>query len=336
MTVISRLRLWMKYLYEEIRRNGIRGTFRTVRLKLRQMWLIPKTLRNNQCLLHTTTLLGYDLLVDSNDAGIGKELRRYGVHEPALISVLPLFVHEGDTVLDIGANIGYYAVFLSRLIGENGVIVCVEPHPNNFDILLRNLQLNRVKNAIALPLAVSNRKGQAELFVSSWSNWHSLLETVTPRASRIPVTTTTIDDLAQQVNRPVNLIRMDIEGYEFLALEGGRRTLERDKPTLVVEIHPNLQASSDIIAQHLQFLSSLGYESEFLIFRPEEEFGRKARLWRLSLAEIIANKLLLEGPATLLLILVAKEKSVTARARNLRQRSLSGEELVGPQPHKTG
>jgi len=76
------------------------------------------------------------------DRGIGKELVCYREHEPTATALLKTFLREGMTILDIGANIGYYALLEARSVGPSGRVVAVEPEPRNAALLRRNVQFS--------------------------------------------------------------------------------------------------------------------------------------------------------------------------------------------------
>ncbi len=224
-------------------REGLGGVLRTLWLKLRQplrFWRADwEWVQIDGCdYVLIPEVNGFTMLVASTDVGIGRELALYRIHEPMATKLLAGFVPSGGVVLDIGANIGYYTLLLSRLVGEKGLVVAVEPHPSNFHLLQLNLRLNGVSNVRLISAAVSDADGQACLFEAEGSNWHSLIPTDRTRQKAIEVPTVTINSLARQIGRPIDLIRMDIEGSEWKALQGGEVTLRRDRPALVMEIHP--------------------------------------------------------------------------------------------------
>ena len=75
-------------------------------------------------------------------------------------------VDEGMNVVDIGANIGYYTLLAAELVGEKGKVFAFEPEPSNYDLLLRNVEINGYKNVTVVRKAVSNETGESSLFLS--------------------------------------------------------------------------------------------------------------------------------------------------------------------------
>ena len=127
----------------------------------------------------------------------------------------------GDSVLDIGANVGYFTVLGAKLVGPQGKVFAFEPEPSNYDVLLKNLELNGHMNVITLPKAVSNQKGTAELIISDLdSGFHSLAHLNLPERGTVTVETITIDDFMEENGWPqIDLVKMDIEGGEPYALD---------------------------------------------------------------------------------------------------------------------
>ncbi len=89
-------------------------------------------------------------------------------------NVLKQNIHTGDTVVDIGANIGYYTLLMSNLVGNGGKVFAFEPEPKNFEILQKNLELNQIKNVIVEQKAVSEFSGIGFLELSSDSGQHRI------------------------------------------------------------------------------------------------------------------------------------------------------------------
>ncbi len=254
--------------------------------------------------LMVSNVNGFTMLVSRTDEGIGRELAFYRVHEPTVTKLLPGFVQQGDTVLDIGANIGYYTLLLSQLVGANGVVVAIEPHPENFHLLELNLRLNRVTNVKVIPVAVSDEVGTAEMFVAEGSNWHSLHPTERTGQKTILVPTVIIDTIVHQLERSIDLIRMDIEGWEIKALQSAEGTLRRDRPTLVIEFHPFYLQEGEI-QKLLVWLQSFGYERGFVVLRADDFpwVKRPRRVWERTISALIKDEELMNSKECFTLLL---------------------------------
>ncbi len=299
-----------------LRKGRLKELFQTLRLKLRQplfKWREElEWIQFEGCdYLMVSNVNGFTMLVSVADKGIGRELAFYQIHEPTVTKLLPGFVRQEGTVLDIGANIGYYSLLLSRLVGARGLVIAVEPHPENSHLLELNLRLNGVNNVRVMSVAVSDKVGTAEMFVAEGSNWHSLHPTERTGQKTILVPTVTIDMIASQFERPIDLIRMDIEGWETKALQGAEETLRRDRPSLVIEVHPPYMQQGGI-RQFLTWLKSFGYDRGFFVFRGDDFpwIKRQKRVWEKSIIELLADKAFLESGECFTLLLERPSKQL--------------------------
>ncbi len=292
-----------------LRNGGLSKFFQTCWLKLRQplsKWREElEWVQIEGCdYLMVSNVNGFTMLVRGTDEGIGRELAIYRVHEPTVTKLLPGFVRTGDTVLDIGANIGYYTLLFSQLVGANGLVIAVEPHPENVHLLELNLRLNRVTNVKVVPVAVSDEVGTAEMFVAKGSNWHSLHPTEMTSPKTVTVHTLTIDTIVAQIERAIDIIRMDIEGWETKALHGAEGTLRRNRPSLVMEIHPAYMQKGEI-RQFLLWLQSFGYEQGFIVLRRDDFpwIKRPRRVWERTISALLADDEFLDSGECFTLLL---------------------------------
>lgn len=181
--------------------------------------------------------------------------RKHAILEKTVTANLARLIRPGDLVFDIGANIGYYTVLLSRWVGS-GRVVAVEPDPQNHAVLLQNLVRNHLRNVSAVCQAVSAQSGMPTLFRDTATGrsssleqtaWHPERDAIVP----VAVAATTIDHLTEEFGAPA-LIKCDVEGHEVAALEGARKTL-LGQPMLMLEV----AAANRVAVERL--LSRYGY-----------------------------------------------------------------------------
>lgn len=146
-----------------------------------------------------------------------------------LKSYASLAVREGESVLDAGANIGTWAVLASRLVGDMGWVVAVEPDATNYRKLLRNLQLNGIANVHPVRRALWSVEGRVVRLEGE-----GCMVRVGDGGSQ-EVITDTIDSLAKSQGG-FDVIKMDIEGAEVEALRGAGDSLPRCRQ-LALEVH---------------------------------------------------------------------------------------------------
>jgi FkbM family methyltransferase len=169
----------------------------------------------------------------------------------------------GAVVADVGANIGVYSEFLSRCVGPEGTVHSFEPSPDNFRRLrerlggIANVQLNQ--------LAVGDKSGESSLYLSDELNVdHRTYPVGTDFREAIQIQSIALDDYFKPEQR-VDLIKMDVQGFELKALRGAERVLtENIEIMLLLEFWPyGLHQAGDSAEQLLGFLS----EREFSFFQ---------------------------------------------------------------------
>jgi FkbM family methyltransferase len=219
---------------------------------------------------HTSfSVLGSRMTILKGDRGLSRELAAYRIHEPLACQLLEQTLRPGMTVVDIGSNIGYYALLEARLVGAGGKVIAIEPVPQNAAQLRKNVQANSGANIEIHELAIGERNGAQVIYLSSKSNHHSLLPT--PSAPTVMVMVSTLDYFVSSTRlQSVELIRMDLEGYETEILSGMKYTLERYGPRLLVELHPHIVGKTALLA-YLAKLQSLGYAPEW-VFEQERDY----------------------------------------------------------------
>ena len=131
-------------------------------------------------------------------------------------------------MLDIGANVGYYTLLAARLVGPSGMVYAFEPERSNFQLLVENITLNRYRNVVPVEKAVSNTCGRTELFLDPENfGAHSLSpQCCDTRSKPVTVETVTLDNFLRRTHdMHVDVIKIDVQGAEGLALEGARQML---------------------------------------------------------------------------------------------------------------
>jgi FkbM family methyltransferase len=188
----------------------------------------------------------YDLFfqVEIHDVMGRKIFKRGSLHpeHTKLLSALPF--EDGDVILDIGANIGWYSLVLKKSIPKDVTIYAFEPEPLNYQLLKKNIEVNQVGGIKSVNKAVAEANGTSTLFLyySKNSGRHSLLD-VNPQTNRsIGVETINIESFLQSKNvqfKSVRLIKIDIEGYELFAFKGAMQLLNV-VPYIFLEYSPAL------------------------------------------------------------------------------------------------
>ena len=170
-----------------------------------------------------------------------------GTYEYEKQKALQRFLKAGIVVYDIGANVGFYSLLASVLVGETGRVYSFEPLPDNLRDLKRHLELNRIGNCTVIDAAVSSVDGRAAFDPSEHRCTGRLAETGT-----FYVRTLTLDRLIQQEElRPPNLMKIDIEGAEHDCLQGAAIIIQKFDPVIFIATHGRQvhDACSELLAK---------------------------------------------------------------------------------------
>lgn len=207
---------------------------------------------------------GLDMYSNTPDRFIASFLWKFSILESYEASLLKQIVKPGMRVVDIGANIGYYTLLMALLTGPKGEITAFEPDPDNYRLLTKNIKCNRIGNITAVKKAVSNRSGSARLFLNRGHRGdHRIFDNKGQRPS-LGIETTSIDDYL--AGKRVDLIKMDIQGAELLALQGMRKTIRENPGVIIItEFSPYLlERCGACPSDYLDAIETVGLEFELI------------------------------------------------------------------------
>lgn len=198
---------------------------------------------------------------------IARDVCLLGVYEPQETALLRELLRPGMTFLDVGANWGYFTLLGAHLTGAAGRVIALEPDPRLVPLLRRNVEVNGLGHVEVLPLAAAATTGSFLLrghdACAENRGTSRLTHDQTDGAPAFWVTTTSLDALldARHVDT-VDLLKMDIEGAEALALEGMRAGLSRHRYTrIILELHPTmLEEHGSSVRAIVELLRGAGYQ----------------------------------------------------------------------------
>jgi FkbM family methyltransferase len=179
-----------------------------------------------------------------NDAYISPSLSRLGYWEPLETQLVLDTVGSGQTAVDVGANIGYYTLIMSRLVGPQGRVVAFEPEPANIALLRKNLELNGIRNVTVLEQAVADKCSRGHLYLSPDNlGDHRLLDAAGGRKS-CPVDIVSLDGCPHLDGSAIHFVKIDTQGSELSVLDGMAGLIENNREALSVlmEFSPGLLA----------------------------------------------------------------------------------------------
>jgi FkbM family methyltransferase len=157
-------------------------------------------------------------------------------------TVLESLLKPGDTYCDLGANVGYFTLMASRLVGPSGCVVAVEPSTRALRKLTSHLWLNQCRNVLLMSCAVGESRGYSALQLATESNIGgtgiATDESSSHAVERIWIVP--LDELLPNGSFHPKLIKLDLEGYELSALRGAIRTIETSHPWIICEVTERL------------------------------------------------------------------------------------------------
>ncbi len=232
-------------------------------------YVINRFILRRDTLTATTPKYGLTLRVKTEDV-VGRHLYKYGAHEPETTDFLRehLQLENGDVVLDVGGNIGWYSLILDRVAGNKDVsIYAFEPDPTNFALLQENIKRNSADHVTAVQAAIADSAGRMTLHLFGKSNRgrHSLL--AIHDGETLDIDTLTMDGFWESNklgDSTPRFIKMDIEGFELMALRGGTGVLKRC-PLVMLEYSPSYMKTAKLRpADLIDFMTDLGFKPNVL------------------------------------------------------------------------
>jgi FkbM family methyltransferase len=184
---------------------------------------------------------GFQITVEAHEYAACMML--IGRYAPEIVTLLRATVAAGDSVIDVGAQIGYLTCVLAYVVGPSGRVHSFEPDPNAIERLRAAVKENSLTQVDIFPVAASDAEGEIAFHVSRTIGWSTAVSgTHLSDLSEMQVASARIDDLATrgQIRRPVRLVKIDVEGFECAVLDGMQALIAEDRPILIVEVNPSM------------------------------------------------------------------------------------------------
>lgn len=215
-----------------------------------------------------TTQYG-DLFVPLEDDYVGPYLLRRGIWEPGETAVMEERVREGMIFVDVGAHLGYFTLLAARMVGRRGHVFAFEAHPRNVELLRANVSANGLRNVTVVHAAVTERSGHVELFAAPTNTGDHRIYAADDERDTIRVRAVALDDF-RALRTPVDVVKIDIQGAEEVAVRGMERVLARS-PSAVASVefwpHGILSRGHDPLGV-LAYYRSLGFD--WMVIDPED------------------------------------------------------------------
>jgi FkbM family methyltransferase len=189
-------------------------------------------------------------------------------------------IQPGNTVIDIGSNIGQTSMNIAKICGNNGLVFGFEPDPVNFNRAIENLNLNSFTNIKYYNVGLGDKKGVLHLKINTPSNrGGNRIDKNGDNNSHIKVPIETLDTFTMNENlQKVDLIKIDVEGFETEVLKGAEKMIAKFKPMLYIELDDNnLKAQGTDARALINYIQTMGYEikssKEYSIITPETDLN---------------------------------------------------------------
>ncbi len=201
-----------------------------------------------------------------SDTIFGWYLSKYGAYEAENTNLLHHWFHagQGGLYVDVGANFGWYSMQMARFAGDSGKVISIEPEANNQALLMHNIKLNAANNVTLIKKGIAEKEMTLNLYHAPEGNpgMHSFVEHeyMVGRPTTPSIAITTLDHIMGSVDGTVELLKMDIEGYEINALMGAQHTLRRCKRILVEYSPMFIKASGQDYRQFFDLIDDAGFD----------------------------------------------------------------------------
>jgi FkbM family methyltransferase len=187
------------------------------------------------------------LFVHPDDGVITPIIRAHGTWEPEFAAEIKSSLRPGMTAVDVGANIGYFALLMAECVGPSGRVVAVEPDPRNAHVLRLNAERTRGAPIEIVEAAAWSEPGELQLALNETNTGDHRVGMDSGARQTVAVEAVVLDEVLPAT---VDLILMDTQASEHVALRGARQLIERSRPILFVEFWPQglREAGADPVA----------------------------------------------------------------------------------------
>lgn len=214
---------------------------------------------------------GHHMRLDPDDRHLTPLLGDCGSHETFETELILSNIHPGDTVLDIGANIGYYTLLFARLVGPQGRVFAFEPDPRNFALLKLNVRQNGYTNVTLVPKAVAAKAGHVRLYRSQENRGDHRIYDSNENRESVDVETMVLDEYFADDPGRIDFVKMDIQGAEASAMEGMQNILTRNRQVrIATEFWPRgIRLCGNDPERFLRGLLQLGFHVQVIDHQAE-------------------------------------------------------------------
>jgi FkbM family methyltransferase len=214
---------------------------------------------------HPTTLNHkgkmFTLFLSPDNGFIDKHIFLYGVYEPFMLDIINENLREGDTFVDIGANIGQHSMFAASIVQETGSVYSFEPIPRIYAQFMDSVHANHFDTIIhAQNVAIGTTDSKQDLYLKAENIGGSSLVDNDGATETVTISVRNGDTLLSHIPH-ITMVKIDVEGYEYEVLSGIQEVLKKHTPTILIEFSGYFynEQQENHGQKILSLLESLGY-----------------------------------------------------------------------------
>ncbi|MES2622912.1 MAG: FkbM family methyltransferase [Patescibacteria group bacterium] len=202
--------------------------------------------------------ISYKIMIDPENGLIDKDIYNNGIWEPEILEILKEHVQENSKCLDIGANIGQHSMCMAA-IAKKGKVYSFEPLPKLVNQINQSIQANNFTNVTVCNFGLSNKNEVKEIYLDNLNIGRTTFDKRDEATSVERAEVKVFDDFWNESDR-IDFMKMDVEGYEYYALQGMKKNIATYHPKMLIEFTPLFYKKMNISSEELlTFILDLGY-----------------------------------------------------------------------------
>ena len=202
--------------------------------------------------------ISFKIKLDPNNGLVDKEIYSKGSWEPEMLREIRSHLKENSVCLDVGSNIGQHTLYMSRA-ARAGKVYAFEPIPSLSDQIKESKELNNIKNIEVCNFGLSNTNESKEIYLNNLNMGNTTFKKRLGASSTLMVETRVFDDF-WAMRGQIDFIKIDVEGYEYYALQGMEKSVRLYRPTMIIEFSPIFYNNMNISSREfLEYIFGLGY-----------------------------------------------------------------------------
>jgi FkbM family methyltransferase len=203
------------------------------------------------------------MVYNANDEYIGKSLGLYGEWAQLEKEFLTPYIPYGGVCIDVGAYIGTSTLFFADSVGPEGIVIAFEPEQMMFQLLCANIALNNFLNVRVFNCAADAAPGMLKVTDLNYREPNNFAGANVREDNGYPIEARTLDDCAVPA---VDLIKIDVEGWESNVVNGAVQTIQTHQPFIYAKYHP--EEDSEDLVQLIQSFEYDVYEHNVAAYNP--------------------------------------------------------------------